>query len=156
MTVRRARPEDAAGLAALLNEIIAIGGTTAYQTPRTPETFRQTFIERPGHVGCLVAEGADGALLGFQHIDREGATGYIASFARARPKVPGVGRALMAETLKAAREAGIASIVAKIRADNAPGLGFYSAMGFADWTVDRAVPLTDGTPVDRISKRLVL
>ena len=155
MKTRPARPEDASELAALLNEIIAIGGTTAYQPPRSEEAFRETFIEDPGHVSCFVAE-RGGTLLGFQHVGRGGATGYIASFARAEPKVPGVGRALMAETLRAAREAGLTAIVAKIRADNVPGLGFYSAMGFEDWTVDRAVPLTDGTPVDRISKRLVL
>ena len=155
MKLREARPEDAAELAALLNEIIAIGGTTAYQTPRSPQDLRETFIEDPHHVSCLVAE-RGGAILGFQHVEREGETGYIASFARAEPKVPGVGRALMAETLRAARAAGLTSIVAKIRADNVPGLGYYAAMGFEDWTVDRAVPLTDGTPVDRISKRLVL
>ena len=45
---------------------------------------------------------------------------------------------------------------AEIRADNEGGLAFYGKMGFQDQDVDRAVPLGDGTPVDRINKRYPL
>ena len=37
-----------------------------------------------------------------------------------------------------------------------PGLGFYSAMGFEDTDREPAVPLCDGTPVDRVTKLLRL
>ena len=39
------------------------------------------------------------------------------------------------------------------RADNTPGLGYYGKMGIKE--VDRliAVPLSDGTPVDRVIRR---
>ena len=43
-----------------------------------------------------------------------------------------------------------------IRADNPSGPGYYTTMGFEDHQVARAMPLQDGTPVDRISKRYQL
>jgi hypothetical protein len=46
--------------------------------------------------------------------------------------------------------------VSTIRADNIGGLAFYSALGFEDNGIHRAVPLRDGTPIDRVSKRYVL
>ena len=63
---------------------------------------------------------------------------------------------MMAATLIASRAEGLSAIDAKIRADNVPGLGYYSAMGFQDRSLVRDVPLKDGTPVDRVIKRLTL
>ena len=159
LTVRKTRPEDDEALAAILNRIIEIGGTTAYQTPRAPETFRIDVLERYGLISCVVAE-VDGTVAGFQylswHTERPEGWADIATFARPEPKVRGVGRALMTVTLDAARATGVRTVNATIRADNDQGLGFYEAMGFETYRVDEAVPLTDGTPVDRISKRLDL
>lgn len=45
---------------------------------------------------------------------------------------------------------------ATIRADNAGGLAYYARMGFQDYAVARGVPLADGTPVDRISRRYLV
>ncbi|MEP5761058.1 MAG: GNAT family N-acetyltransferase, partial [Litoreibacter sp.] len=51
-----------------------------------------------------------------------------------------------------ARGQGVSVINAKIRADNAPGLAYYTKMGFLDHDVKRGIPLKDGTPIDRIIK----
>ena len=48
------------------------------------------------------------------------------------------------------------AINATIRADNAGGLAFYTKQGFVDYGVTPAVPLADGTPVDRVHKRFSL
>lgn len=77
----------------------------------------------------------------------------IGTFARVGLTQRGVGRALFAETLKAARAAGIKVIDATIRADNAGGLAFYARQGFVDYDRLIGVPLNDGTPVDRVRKR---
>lgn len=166
--IRPARAEDAAPLCALLNRIIAIGGTTALETPLTPERFAAVFLQGPRFLCCFVAEaegpegedareGESGALLGFQALERSPKLpadwGDIATFAQVRPKVPGVGRALFAATREQARALGLTAINATIRADNHGGLAFYTKMGFEDWKRDAAVPLQDGTPVDRVSKR---
>ena len=63
---------------------------------------------------------------------------------------------MFAATRARARELGLAAINATIRADNSGGLAFYSKMGLKDYAVDRAEPLADGTPVDRIHKRYLL
>ncbi len=155
LKIRPATPADAAELADLINEIIAIGGTTAWQTKFTPETFVEHYIAGPDCLSCFVAQ--TDRLYGFQALGRNKELpadwGDIGSFARARPKLPGVGAALFAATKVKARELGLVTINAQIRADNKPGLGFYSKMGFVDYGMKKDVPLKDGTIVDRILKR---
>ena len=159
LTVRPAEPGDAAEMAALLNEIIAIGGTTAYEDPFEPADLYASLVAAETILCCHVAL-SEGRVVGFQALETEEGsgvvTGYIATFARQTGGVPGVGRALFPITVAAAREAGLTEIIATIRADNKPGLGYYSRIGFVDHEVHKGVPLKDGTPVDRISKRYAL
>lgn len=155
--IRPSRPDDIPALRALLNAIVRAGGTTAIEVPIEDDVFAEWFADGPGHVSLLVAESASGAPLGFQSLGAraglpEGCAD-IATFARGHPKVPGVGRSLFAGTLRRAREHGVVSINATVRADNAAGLGYYRAMGFTHHETRRAVPLRDGTPIDRISLR---
>ena len=77
----------------------------------------------------------------------------IATFARVKPKVRGVGTSLFNSTREFAKESHVNVINAKIRADNESGLSYYSKMGFVEYKTDKAIPLKDGTPVDRISMR---
>lgn len=160
LSVRPARDGDAAELCSLLNEIIAVGGTTAHETQLTDATFKDYFLVGQDHLSCQVAENDDGLLLGFQSLERNAKLppgwGDIATFARLQPKVPGVGRALFAATLAVAKDLGLVAINATIRADNTSGLGYYGKMGFQDYAVKAGVPLSDGTPVDRISKRYMI
>ncbi len=157
IVVRPARPDDAAFLCALLNQIIQRGGTTAYQEILSQDQFAQNYLENPRTVSCFVACIEDETRLGFQHVDTNSKLhddwGDIATFAKINSPVRGIGTALFDATLVAAREAGLVAINATIRADNTSGLGYYSKMGFVTYAVAEAVPLMDGTPVDRISKK---
>lgn len=156
LTIRNANAEDAGELAAILNEIIAIGGTTAIETPLSPEELADWFITGEWPLACHVAETSSG-LTGFQSLSLYGnpPEGWadIATFARQSPKIPGVGTALFAATLSAAREHDIEFINATIRADNISGLAYYEKMGFRTYDTIERVPLKDGTLVDRIKKR---
>jgi L-amino acid N-acyltransferase YncA len=156
MIVREAVPADGAQMCAILNEIIEIGGTTAAEDMLSLAAFHAHYFEGEGGVSCFVAE-QDGVILGFQKLNKLGRVSDeiadIATFARARNKVKGVGHGLFERTVEAARAAGFAEINAQIRADNVPGLGYYAAMGFAPFDVVKAVPLKDGTPMDRLIKR---
>jgi L-amino acid N-acyltransferase YncA len=155
--VRPTRRDDAAALAELLNEIIAAGGTTAYQVPFDAEGFADVHIDGPHVLTSFIAEDDAGRTLGFQillHDDRLApGWGDIGTFARRGETTRGIGSALFAATVEAAAARGLATLNATIRADNAGGLAYYAKMGFVDHAVARAVPLTDGTPVDRISRR---
>jgi L-amino acid N-acyltransferase YncA len=160
VTVRPTVRDDAAALADLLNEIIAAGGTTAYQIPFTPEAFAETHIDGPGVLTSVVAHDEDGVAMGFQILLRDERLpegwGDIGTFARRGTVQRGTGSALFAATCAAARKLGLVGINATIRADNEGGLAFYGKQGFRDHAVAVAVPLNDGTPVDRISKRYPL
>jgi L-amino acid N-acyltransferase YncA len=163
LIVRPAMRADAPAMAELINAIIAIGGTTAYEDPFDAASMDAAYISLSELVSCFVAE-ADGELLGFQGLmwsfdpDDPLPDGWatIGTFARVGLTQRGVGSALFAETLKAAREAGVSVIDATIRADNTGGLAFYSRRGFADYDRLPGIPLKDGTPVDRVRKQFDL
>lgn len=159
--VRATEPADMAALTAIINAIIAIGGTTAYEDPFTEDRLAALLLDDPRLICCHTAlDPADGAPAGYQvlkrHPDLPPGWGDIATFARVEPKLPGVGRALFAATSAFARAQGLVAINATIRADNESGLGYYGRMGFEDYAVAKAVPLKDGTPVDRISTRFLI
>jgi GNAT superfamily N-acetyltransferase len=158
--VRPATPEDAAALSRILNEIIAIGGTTALETTLSEAAFREAFLDGPDVLSSLIAETAGGEAAGFQVLQRNQSLpegwGDIATFTRRDPRTPGVGTVLFEHTKAAGRTLGLVAINATIRADNQSGLPFYETLGFRTYDVAKAVPLKDGTRVDRVRKRYSL
>lgn len=161
IAVRPTEPGDIPALTAIINAIIAIGGTTAYEEPFGTADLERKLLTGPN---CLCSHTAidrrDGSPAGFQYMALNPALpanwGDIATFARPAPKLPGVGTALFAATLAFAGAHGLVAINATIRADNTSGLAYYARMGFADYDVIKSVPLRDGTQVDRIMKRFDL
>jgi L-amino acid N-acyltransferase YncA len=158
LDVRPVRPQDAAELADLLNQIIARGGTTALEAPFTPQALADAYLTGPDVICCFVAvDRASGRLEGFQTLGVYPGlpqdVGDIGTFARIGSAQRGVGSMLFAATSAEARGRGLAAINATIRADNTGGLAFYSRLGFADHEVRAGVPLVDGTLVDPVSKR---
>lgn len=162
MIIREATAADASQMVGLLNDIIAAGGTTAHQMPFDADRMYRHYIAAPTQICCHVAE-QDGLILGFQHLDgpdpdQGGAEGwgYIASFVATSAAGKGIGQQLFPATLSAARQAGVQSINATIRADNMIGLRYYEGLGFIRFDVLPDVPLRDGRMVDRIVTRLDL
>jgi L-amino acid N-acyltransferase YncA len=159
--VRPATDADAPALVELLNAIIARGGTTGLEQAFTPERLAHKYLTGPNVFSCFVAHDSEtGEALGFQTLTREAYVpenwGDIGTFARVGGTQRGVGSTLFAATRERAAELGLAGLNAQIRADNHGGLAFYTRMGFQDHHVDAAVPLSDGRPVDRITKRFPL
>ena len=162
MIIRPAVASDKEQLADILNGVIAIGGTTAYQTPVAPEYF-DSLIDNPDPKTFLHVAEKDGQLEGMQWMrpmDPDdmtlGEMGGIATFARPGTAQKGIGTALFQTTFAASVAAGYAVLDATIRADNTGGLAYYAKMGFQDHAVTKEVPLADGTEVDRVHKRLKL
>ena len=58
--------------------------------------------------------------------------------------------------MTAARGAGVTVLNATIRADNAPGLGYYARRGFVDYAEDPDFRLKSGARVGRVSRRFDL
>ncbi len=147
--VRPAVEGDIAAMAELINEIIAIGGTTAHKTPFTPKRMRDHYFAPACGISCFVATSGD-AIVGFQALERcdpewDGAGrlpadwATVASFVRAGLQGGGVGGKLFAATKAAARDAGITTIDATIRLENTGGRTFYGKMGFVDYRMDDQV-----------------
>lgn len=170
MIHRMAVAEDVPSACRILNDIIKIGGTTAYQEPLSETDFINHFLIGKSCLSCIVCEDSNADILGFQAlaIIKKLPAGWadIATFARAHPKTKGVGTLLFEaskqflQTTQYQDDDALASsfqmINATIRADNQSGLSYYNKMGFVDYHCDKAVPLNDGTPVDRISKQYQL
>lgn len=153
-------------MCAILNAIIAKGGTTAHQRPFDEARMLAHYIRPPRLISCTVAEDA-GRLLGFQHLEwcdpdwpgpgkLPADWAVIASFVADGEQGRGIGKALWSVTRIAAETAGVRTIDATIRADNTAGLRYYSGIGFADYDRLVALPLRDGTRVDRQRKRFDL
>jgi hypothetical protein len=94
--------------------------------------------------------------MGFQSLERSHGLpddiGDIGTFVRVGLTQRGVGSTLFMDTRTEAQRNKLRAINATIRADNIGGNAFYDRMGFVYYRVQRAAPLKDGTPVDRISK----
>lgn len=159
MIIRLAHDLDAGEIAALLNEIIAIGGTTAL----TGEVSREDILgwmSRPNGA-WHVAETEEGEILGFQYI-APGASylppeaAEIATFAKPGKQGLGIGSKLFEATRATAKQLGYSWINANIRADNESGLAYYQSRGFEDYGKIEGYQMADGRVVDKILKRLDL
>lgn len=159
LAVHPMMPEDVPSLVSLINAIIAAGDTTAYETPFDAQSFAAEFLSGEDVVLSLVAHHSDHGPVGFQvlvsYAKGEVETLGIGSFADQSLPIKGIGRAMMAETKSRARALGCRQINAKIRSDNVPGLAYYTGQGFERYDILPAVPLADGTPVDRVLTRFV-
>ena len=160
--VRPAVAGDAAQMVKLLNDVIAAGGTTAHQTPLDVDTMRSHYIGRDSKVACHVAI-SNGRLSGFQSLNWASDSdpmpqgwAVIATFVALDRAKQGIGQKLFSATRFAAKDAGVTTIDATIRADNVGGLKYYSGLGFTDYAEIPNLPLSDGTPVTRVRKKLDL
>jgi hypothetical protein len=143
LRIRPAMASDAAPLCAILNAIIEIGGTTAFEIPLSTAKFGDYFLEGKGVLACFVAEDlATGAPLGFQALSRDSDLpenwADIATFAKRTPGIPGVGTALFAQTRIKASALELIAINAVIRADNRGGLAYYDKMGFETYRIAKS------------------
>ncbi len=156
LTVRPATLQDVTALTALVNAIIAKGGTTAHQTPFTEAEFTDHYLTGPDVITCHAAFSHDRPV-GFQVLGFWPGLpvrwGDIGTFVSESARGTGAGRALFHATAAAARGRGLLAINATIRADNAQGLGYYSRIGFVDYAAEPDWALDDGRRVGRISKR---
>ncbi len=160
-TIRKTQRSDVNGLLALLNRIIAIGGTTAIEEPLSAEEFIEWFLEADilESSVCAIDRDTDEPV-GFQIASHFGDIPAdwvdIGTFVKSGLHKSGIGSALFKATLAGLDGKGLVAINATIRADNTGGLAYYSSRGFKDYKVLEAVPLADGTAVDRICKRFDL
>jgi len=157
VSVRQGGEGDLRQTLELINEIIAIGGTTAITKPLSREDLGDWLMSTPDKAIWHIAEDDTGTLLGFQWIgpwgDLPPEACEIGTFVKAGCTGLGIGSKLFDATKIAARAMGYDWIDAEIRADNEGGLAYYQSRGFEDYKRKDDVPLDDGTIVAKCVKR---
>ncbi|MEM7522926.1 MAG: GNAT family N-acetyltransferase [Pseudomonadota bacterium] len=136
LNIRPAVMADAPEVSAFLEELRALGKRTL---PSDQDFVRSTYIENAVNIHCSVAEDEAGEILGIQILKRatEGdiygvapGWGIIGTHVKPSASRRGVGKALFAATIDAARRAGLNKIDATIGEANAEGLAYYASLGF--------------------------
>jgi L-amino acid N-acyltransferase YncA len=138
ISIRRATPDDAAGVAAVLNGVIAGGRHSLLDTPFTVAEERAYIETLPGRSFLHIAAAA-GDILGFQTVipwntftTREfDHVATMGTYVDERYRRRGVGAALAAVSFTAALEMGYEKIFTDLRADNLDSLMYHLALGFA-------------------------
>jgi L-amino acid N-acyltransferase YncA len=155
MKPRPATPADAFGMTEVLNAVIALGGTTAHESPKSADEVRSDYIDGPDVLSSVVVE-KDGRIIGWQSVGMWLGDPHIGTFVQPGLQAKGAGAAMFAMTCDILRERGIAHIIAFIRADNVPGLAYYTRIGFRDVGHDPGFALSDGRKVGRVHRRFDL
>lgn len=155
LSTRPMSAKDVPDCVEIVNHIIALGGTTAYEEPFTNEGFDAHYRQEPP-ISMVVL--SDNRIVGFQALfEVEPGIYSIGSFTDQKTPVKGAGRAMFDGSLAAAKVRGGSAILAKITSDNTGGLAYYQRMGFVDLETRPAdVVRSNGTVVDRIVKRYPL
>jgi L-amino acid N-acyltransferase YncA len=157
LLIRRATPDDAAGIADVLNPIVAARIYSAMVTPVTEKTQREFIETLPPRSLLHVAVEPPGRIVGLQEVlpfcagtasfDHVGVIGSFVALDRHRR---GIGARLFAVTFDAARALGYEKLFAFVRADNEAGLRAYTGQGFRKIGTAAKHCKVDGRYVDEI------
>ncbi|WP_127104759.1 GNAT family N-acetyltransferase [Pararhodobacter zhoushanensis] len=144
-TLRQAISADAAGMARVLQALVASGQRSR---PATVGHVLSHYIDDPERLSCLLAVDAGGTVLGFQSLKRASAGnpydvtpgwGIIGTHIAPDAARRGIGRGLFEGTRATILREGLPGVDASIGTENAQGLAYYEAMGFRDYATATAV-----------------
>lgn len=155
MIIRYAQATDAEAMTAVINAVIAAGGTTAHQTAKSVTKVQADYIRGPDVLSSFVAE-VEGRLVGWQSVGLWHGEADIGTFVRPGLQSRGLGTALFRQTRAALVARGVRRVMAVIRADNAAGLAYYARIGFQDTGFEADWALADGRRVGRVIRHLEL
>jgi L-amino acid N-acyltransferase YncA len=138
LRVRDATADDAGGIAAILNPIIAAGGFTVLHGPFSDEAERDFIVRFPARgIFHVAVNEAAGGIVGFQTVEPFAAytpafdhVGTIGTYVELGSRRRGIAGALFAATFAAARRKGYGKLFTFVRADNDAALHAYRRQGF--------------------------
>src|SRR5262249_47852373 len=126
LTIRDAKPDDAAGIVAIFNPIIEAGSFTLFDTPFSIEAER-SYISglAPRDIFHVAVRNSDEAIVGFQSMSPFATythafdhVGVIGTYVDLGNRRQGISSSLFPVTFEAARRKGYEKIFTYIRADN--------------------------------------
>ncbi len=137
MSIRPVRGDDLAAILAFWNPLIRDTTVTFSSEERTPEGLAGMIAARRAAGREFLVADEGGAVLGFASYDQfRGGNGYIHAMEHTVILAPeahgrGVGRALMTAIEDHARARGGHVMVAGVSGENAAGIAFHRALGYA-------------------------
>jgi ribosomal protein S18 acetylase RimI-like enzyme len=162
VTIRRATPSDAPGIAAVLEVIASERIHSAIDRAWSVEEER-SYLESLSPRGAIhVAVDADDRIVGLQVVERWSPVlgsmahvGQIGTFILPAWRGRSVGRLLWAATLPFARDAGYRKFVIQVRASNAAAQAFYRGLGFEECGRLSRQVVIDGAEDDEVLMELL-
>ena len=154
--IRPVTPDDAAGIVAVMNPIIAARCYTVFETPFTVDAER-AFIAGFSARGIfhVAVDDRDGRVVGLQNLepvvnytramDHVASIGTYVDLARRRE---GIASRLFAASLPAAKASGFEKLFTFVRADNPAALATYRRHGFEIVGIAKRHTKIDGRYVD--------
>jgi L-amino acid N-acyltransferase len=160
--VRLAKPADAGGILEIYNRAVSHSVDTFDLVPRTLETQLAWLGEHSGAHPAVVARTDDGRVLGFGSLSPyrprpayattvEDSV-YVAEAARGE----GIGKAVLGELVRLAREHGFHSVIGRIVGHNEVSIGLHRACGFAEVGTEREVGRKFNRWLDVVVMQLLL
>ncbi len=160
--IRRGTADDADGVRAVLNAVVAEESLTILEPVRTVAQERAFLRRLPGRAHLTVAQ-LGAVIVGFQIIEPAGrytrALDHVASLGSylvAAVRGHGIGRAMSQATFAAARRLGYRKLVINVRADNVAAQAFYMRLGFRPCGRLTAQAFVAGRYVDELIYELPL
>jgi L-amino acid N-acyltransferase YncA len=162
LMIRRATLDDAAGISAIWEAIVAEKIYSAVDRAFTPDEQREYLNALSPREACFVAAD-EGCIVGFQSLDRWSTfltstlhVGQLGTFVLKEYRGTGVGPQLAAATFNFARAHAYEKLVVFIRASNSGARAFYKSLGFRECgRLSRQVEI-DGTYDDEVLMEFAL
>ena len=163
LNIRRAVPEDAPGIVAVLAEVVNERVHSAIDCVWSVDQERAYLESLSAREAVHVAVDAAERIVGMQILDRWSAmldsmahVGQVGTFVMPVWRGQGVGRELWKATAAFAHEAQYQKLVVQVRASNAHAKSFYRGLGFAECGRLARQVIIDGRHDDEILMELLL
>ena len=160
-TIRPANADDLAGITEIYNQAIINTVATFDTEPKTPEEQRVWFNEHGDKYPILVAEQL-GAIVGWASLsewsDRRAYsdTAEISLYVAESHRGKGIGRKLSEAVIKAGRDAGLHTLIARIAEGNASSIHIAESQGFEHIGIMREVGYKFGKLIDVYLMQILL
>lgn len=138
IAIRKATPDDAEAMLAVLEEIASERIYTAINKPWSAGQQRSHLASLSAREAIHVAQAAQ-EVVGYQTlelwaptIDSMAHVGQLGTFLRSPWRRQGIGEALFRTTLDFARQTNFLKLVIQVRSSNTPAQSFYGQLGFKE------------------------
>lgn len=156
LSLRPAERSDAEAIAAIYNFEVEHSTATFDLVPRSVDAQREWLAARSGAFSAIVAIDSSVGVVGFAALstyrDRAGYRTTVENsiYVHREHQRRGIGRMLLGELLKVARDSGFHTVVARIDSQSTGSLALHKSLGFVECGVEREIGRKFGRWLDSV------